>query len=177
MTLGTSWTGGEERHRRASRLEVVKAGKLPAPACQMPGGTNLVEAPEREEAGEVLYAQAASADQKADLERGVARLGAFAANNGMRVAKVVAEVGSGRNGHRQRRMGVLRFPEDGAIEVDRRDRLARFGSESNEPSLAGTRRRRVVVDPEEVKEDLASMCSLDSGRVCMAAGRQGAGKR
>jgi len=42
-----------------------------------------------------------SADQKADLDRQVARLAAFAAEKGIKAAKVVAEVGSGLNGHRK----------------------------------------------------------------------------
>ena len=62
-----------------------KAGKLPVPARQMPTGTILVEASEREKAGVVLYARVASTDQKADLPR----LAAFATENDMRVAKVV----------------------------------------------------------------------------------------
>ena len=149
-----------------------KAGKLPVPARQMPTGTILVEALEREEAGAVLYARVSSADQKADLERQVARLAAFAAENSMRVAKVVAEVGSGLNGHRKGLMAVLRSPEYGAIVVEHRDRLARFGSEYIEASLAATGRRPVIVDPEEVKDDLVqdmidvltSMCARLYGR-------------
>ena len=39
-----------------------KAGKLPVPARQMPTGTILVEASEREEAGVVLYARVSSTD-------------------------------------------------------------------------------------------------------------------
>ncbi len=50
-----------------------KAGKLPVPARQMPTGTILVEAPEREDVGAVLYARVASADPRSDLARQVAR--------------------------------------------------------------------------------------------------------
>jgi putative resolvase len=66
----------------------------------MPTGTILVEEPERKNVGAVRYARVSSADQKADLDRQVARLAAFAAERGIGVAKVVAEVGSGLNGHR-----------------------------------------------------------------------------
>jgi putative resolvase len=72
-----------------------KRGKLPAPARQTPTGTILVDVPERKDAAAVLYARVCSADQKADLDRRVARLAAFAAEKGIQVAKVVAEVGSG----------------------------------------------------------------------------------
>jgi putative resolvase len=131
-----------------------KRGKLPVPAYQTPTGTILVEVPERQEAGAVLYARVSSADQKADLDRQVARLAAFAAEQGIRVAKVVAEVGSGLNGHRKGLRAVLRSPEYGAIIVEHRDRLARFGSEYIEAALAASGRRLVVVEPDEVKDDL-----------------------
>ena len=49
------------------------------PARQTPTGTILVDVPERKEAGAVLYARVSSADQRADLDRQVARLAAFAA--------------------------------------------------------------------------------------------------
>ena len=84
----------------------------------------------------------------------MARLAAFAAEKGMRVAKVVAEVGSGLNGHRKGLLAVLRSPEYGLVVVEHRDRLARFGSESIEAALAAMGRRLIVVDPEEVTDDL-----------------------
>ena len=67
---------------------------------------------------------------------------------------MVAEVGSGLNGHRKGLLAVLRSPDYGAIVVEHRDRLARFGSEYIEAALAATGQSVVVVDPEEVKDDL-----------------------
>ena len=113
-----------------------------------------MDVPEREEAGVVLYARVSSADQKADLDRQVARLAAFAAAHGMRVAKVVAEVGSGLNGHRKGLLAVPRSPGYGAIIVEHRDRLTRFGAEYIEAALAAQGRRLIVVGPAEVKDDL-----------------------
>jgi putative resolvase len=101
----------------------------------------------------VLYARVSSADQKADLDRPVARLAAFAADQGIRVARVVAEVGGGLNGHRKGLMTVLRSPEYGIIVVEHRDRLARCGSEYVEAALAASGRRLIVVEPDEVKDD------------------------
>jgi len=95
-----------------------------------------------------------SADQKADRDRPVARLAAFAADRGRRVARVVAEVGRGLNGHRKGRMTVLRSPEYGIIVVAHRDRLARVGSESVEAAWAASGRRFIGVAPDEVKDDL-----------------------
>ena len=77
----------------------------------MPTGTIIVDGPERGNTTAVLYARVSSADQGTDLDRQVARLATFAAENGMRVAKVVAEGGSGLNGHRQGLLAVLRSPE------------------------------------------------------------------
>ena len=75
--------------------------------------------------GAVLCARVSSAGQKADLGRQVARLAAFAAERGLRVAKVVFEVvfevGRGRNGHRKGLLSVPRSPDDSAIVVEHRD--------------------------------------------------------
>lgn len=131
-----------------------KQGKLPVPAYQTPTGTILVEVPERKDAGAVSYARVSSSDQRADLDRQVARLAAFAAEKGIRVAKVVVEVGSGLNGHRKGLISLLRSPEYGAIIVEHRDRLARFGSEYIEAALAASGRRLIVMEPDEVKDDL-----------------------
>ncbi len=68
---------------------------------------------------------------------------------------------------------MLRSADDGAIVVEHRDRLARFGSEYIEAAWAATGRKVVVVDPEEVKDDLVqdmidvlitSMCARLYGR-------------
>ena len=47
-----------------------------------------------------LYARVCSPEQKADLERQVARLSEWAAKAGHRVVRVEAEIGSGMNGCR-----------------------------------------------------------------------------
>jgi len=149
-----------------------KKGQLPVPARQLPSGTILVDVPEQPDAGAVLYARVSSADQRSDLDRQVARLAAFAAERGIRVAKVVAEVGSGLNGHRKGLMAVLRSPEYGIIVVEHRDRLARLGSEYVEAALAASGRRLIVVEPDEVKDDLVqdmidvltSFCARRYGR-------------
>lgn len=149
-----------------------KHGKLPVPARQMPTGTILVDVPERPETGAVLYARVSSADQKADLDRQVARLASFAAENGIRVARVMAEVGSGLDDHRKGLAMVLRSPEYGVLVVEHRDRLMRFGSQYVEAALAASGRRLIVVEPDEVTDDLmqdigdalTSMCARLYGR-------------
>ncbi|HEY8503752.1 MAG TPA: IS607 family transposase [Gemmataceae bacterium] len=155
-----------------------KQGKLPVPARQTPTGTILVDVPEQKEAGAVLYARVSSADQRADLDRQVARLAAFAAEQGIKVAKVVAEVGSGLNGHRKGLISVLRSPEYGTIIVEHRDRLARFGSEYIEAALAASGRRLMVMEPDEVKDDLVQdMIDVLTGVCARLYGRRSARRR
>jgi predicted site-specific integrase-resolvase len=76
-----------------------KEGELPVPAYQTPTGTILVDVGEEKGGGKVaIYARVSSADQKADLDRQIARLLEFANSEGPAVAKTVMQIGSGLNG-------------------------------------------------------------------------------
>jgi putative resolvase len=130
-----------------------KAGKLPVPARQLPSGTILVEEPSPG-GRTVLYARVSSADQRADLERQVERLKAFAQAQGWQDFEVVAEIASGLNGKRRKLLRVLKDPTVGRIVVERRDRLVRFGFELVEAALHASGKRIVVVEEGEVKDDL-----------------------
>jgi len=101
-----------------------------------------------------LYARVSSRDQRKDLERQKGRLVTFATRRGQRVGKVVEEVGSGLNGHRSRLLALLSDPTIGAIVVEHRDRLTRFGSEYIEAALAASGRRLIVVEERELDDDL-----------------------
>ena len=79
--------------------------------------------------GVVLYARVSSHDQRADLDRRVARLTQWATANGFEVGQVVFEVGSGLNGKRPKLARVLSDPSAAVIVVEHRDWLARFGVE------------------------------------------------
>ena len=73
-----------------------KVGQLPVPAEQLPTGTILVRpSVVTPDSGVALYARVSSSDQKPDLERQVARLAVYAAENGWRVMEIVKEVGTG----------------------------------------------------------------------------------
>jgi putative resolvase len=133
-----------------------KRGRLPVPARQMPSGTILVEVPEGDDAGAVLYARVADEAQAADLDRQVARLAQYAAEHGIRVTKIVKETGGGVGGKRSALLKVLATPEYRTILVERRDRLARFAVPYVEAALQASGRRLVVVDPSEGDEDLPS---------------------
>ena len=135
------WARGQGiRYRTA--YDWFRKGILPVPSRQMPTGTILVYPEDTSERGTALYARVSAVDQRADLDRQLARLSAYAAEREFRVAKVVGEVGPGLNGRRPRLLTLLR------------DRLARFGSEYIEAALAASGRRLVVMDPEERKDDL-----------------------
>jgi len=152
-----------------------RQGKLPVPARKM-GKLILVgdlEAPARQERGRTaIYARVSSADQRADLDRQVARVVAWATEHGHSVDQVVSEVGSALNGHRRKFLALLRDRTVTTILVEHRDRFCRFGAEYVEAALEAQGRRLVVVDPSEVDDDLVrdatelltSLCARLYGR-------------
>lgn len=96
-----------------------------------------------------------SAAQKDDLQRQVQRLEAFARAQGWTDVAVVAAIGSGLNGKRQKLLRVLRDPKVSRIVVEHRDRLARFGFEMVAAALAAAGKRVIVVEEGEVTDGLA----------------------
>jgi hypothetical protein len=86
-----------------------------------------------------------SADQKADLDRWVARVTVWATGQQIPIDKVVVEVGSALNGHRRKFVALLGDPWVHRIVVEHRDRFCRFGSESVQAALAARGRELVVV--------------------------------
>lgn len=139
---------------RQSACRWFHADVLPVPARQLATETILVEEPPAGRAGVALYARVSSGDQRADLDRQAARLTMQATADGLAPTKVVAEVGSGLNGHRTKLLSLLKDPEVTTIVVEHRDRLARFGVEYLEAALAAQGRRVVVVEDAEVADDL-----------------------
>ncbi|MFE4955882.1 IS607 family transposase [Streptomyces sp. NPDC056653] len=153
----------------------AKEGRMPVPVVQTPSGTWLVTGPVPQAAGRVVvYCRVSSGDRKADLERQVARTVQGATAQGLTVADVVTEVGSGLNGRRRKLHRLLADPGVGTIVVEHRDRLARFGVEHLEGALSAAGRRLVVLDPAEtadaddlvrdITEALTSMCARLYGR-------------
>ena len=134
-----------------------RQGRMPVPARRLPSGTILVQEPASDglaDRGAVLYARVSAHDQRADLDRQVARLAAWATSQGVAVAEVVREVGSGLNGRRPKLARLLADPQATMIVVEHRDRLARYGVEHLEAALSAQGRRLVVVDPGETGDDL-----------------------
>jgi predicted site-specific integrase-resolvase len=152
-----------------------REGKLPVPARKMGKLIlvgDLMEANRPTTGQTAVYARVSSSDQKADLDRQVARVVAFATAHGYAVDQVVTEVGSALNGHRRKFLGLLRDPEVTTILVEHRDRFCRFGAEEVEAALAAQGRTLVVVDPSETDDDLVrdatelltSLCARLYGR-------------
>jgi predicted site-specific integrase-resolvase len=134
-----------------------RQGKLPVPARKM-GKLILVgdlETPmDRERGRTAIYARVSSADQRADLDRQVARVLAWATEHGHSVDQVVTEVGSALNGRRRKFLALLRDRSVDIILVEHRGRFCRFGAEYVEAALQAQGRRLVVVDEAEVDDDL-----------------------
>jgi putative resolvase len=160
-----------------------RQGTMPVPARRLPSGTILVEVPGGNSDGTeqqrvVLYARVSVHDQRTDLDRQVARLSAWAAGQGIVVAEVVGEVGSGTNGRRPRLRRLLADPTVAMIVVEHRDRLARFGVEYLEAVLGAQARRLVVLDPGETSDELVSdLVEVLTSFCARLYGRRGARNR
>jgi len=159
---------------RVTAYRWFRAGLLPVPARKV-GRLILVDdpsVPAGPRSRTAVYARVSSADQKADLDRQVARVTAWATTQQIPVDKVVTEVGSALNGHRRKFVALLRDPAVTRIVVEHRDRFCRFGSEYVQAVLAAHGRELVVVDSSEVDDDLVrdmteiltSMCARLYGK-------------
>ena len=166
------WAGVQGIHP-VTAYRWFRDGKLPVPARRV-GGLILVDAPGSAAAtGRVaVYARVSSEDQRADLDRQVARVTAWATGEGLPVSRVVTEVGSALNGKRRKFLTLLRDESVVTIVVEHRDRFVRFGAEYVEAALSAQGRRLLVVDPGEVDDDLVldvteiltSLCARLYGR-------------
>ncbi|HWS91429.1 MAG TPA: IS607 family transposase [Mycobacterium sp.] len=159
---------------RVTAYRWFHAGLLPVPARKV-GRLILVDEPSEKAGARVrtaVYARVSSADQKADLDRQVARVTAWATAQQIPVDKVVVEVGSALNGHRRKFLALLRDPSVRRIVVEHRDRFCRFGSEYVQAALAAQGRELMVADSAEVDDDLmrdmteilTSMCARLYGK-------------
>ncbi len=129
---------------------------MPVPAVRVNQRTVLVN-PGGSDApvgGVGLYARVSSHDQRADLDRQVARLSEWAGQADALVVRVEAEVGSGMNGARRKVRSLLADPPVTAVVVEHRDRLGRMNTELVEAALSARGRRLVVLDEGEVTDDL-----------------------
>ena len=152
----TEWARRQGIHPQTA-YNWFHAGTLPVPAVRVNQRTILVSpdavlsAPE----GALgLYARVSSHDQRADLDRQVARLTEWAATTGQPVVRVEAEGGSGMVGSRSKLRRLLADPKVTTVVVEHRDRLARMNAELVEAALSAHGRRLVVIDTGEIDDDL-----------------------
>ncbi|MFU8855257.1 IS607 family transposase [Micromonospora sp. SL1-18] len=154
----------------------VKDGKMPVPVRQVPSGTWIVEEA-RSAAGRVVgYCRVSCSGQEGDLDRQTVRVVEGANAQGLAVAEVVTEVGSGLDGKRRKLHRLLADPTAAVIVVERKDRLARFGVEHLQAALSATGRRLVVLDLEESTDDLVKEMAEVLTSMCARLYGQRAGK-
>lgn len=94
---------------RVAPYRWFRAGQLPVPAWKV-GRLILVNdpsVPAGPRSRTAVYARVSSADQRADLDRQVARVTAWVTTEQISVDKVVTEVGSALNGHRRKFLALL----------------------------------------------------------------------
>lgn len=153
----TEWAKTQGVHPQTA-YRWFREGMLPVPAQRVGPRTILVNvnANSTPEAvgGLGLCARVSSHDQKADLERQVARLSAWAAKVGHPVVRVEAEIASGMNGCRSKARRLLADSQVTTVVVEHRDRLGRLNVELVEAALSATGRRLIVLDDGEVEDDL-----------------------
>ena len=157
------------------------AGALPVPTCRV-GRLIMVGEPvtgASTAVGQaVVYARVSSADQKTVLGRQVARVTTWATGRGFAVDRVVTEVGSALNGHREKFLALLRDLAVTAIVVEHRDRFVRFGAEYVEAALSAQGRCLLVVDRAEVDDDLGRVVTEIVTSLCVRLyGRRAAANR
>ncbi|MGH9115609.1 MAG: hypothetical protein ACRDWW_07225 [Acidimicrobiales bacterium] len=107
---------GQNGASRQSATRWFHAGVLAVPARQLAMGTILVDEPSRV-AGVAVYARVSSGDQRADLDRQVAKLTIEATERRSPPPRVVAEVGSWLGGHRTKLLSLLGDPAKRRAQV------------------------------------------------------------
>jgi putative resolvase len=168
------WVRSEGVHRQTV-YRWFREGALAVPGVRVNQRTVLVNPGRGADVGlggVGLYAGVSSDEQRADLDRQVARLSEWAAHAGAVVVRVEAEVGSGMNGARRKVRRLLADPGVRAVVVEHRDRLGRMNTELVEASLSAHGCGLVVLDGGEVTEDLVrdmvevltSLCARLYGR-------------
>lgn len=151
-----------------------KSNMLPVKAIQMKTGTIIVY-PEQEYIRKencIIYARVSSHDQKEDLTRQLQRLRDFCAIEGFVISDEISEIASGLNSTRAKLNKILLDKSITTIVVEHKDRLTRFGFELIESALNADKRKIVVINKTEEKNDLVqdfidvvtSLCAKIYGR-------------
>lgn len=145
---------GRDGVARVSGYRWFRAGGLPVPARRV-GGLVLVGEPIGDagpRARTAVCARVWSVDQRADRDRQVARVTAWATGQQIWIDEVDTEVGCALNGHRGEFLALLRDPPVHRIVVEHRDRFCRFGSHYVQAAFGAQGRELVVVDAAETND-------------------------
>jgi putative resolvase len=144
-----------------------KAGHLDA--YQLPTGTIIVREPQPAASGVALYARVSSADQKEDAVRQMQRLRGYAAARGYLVVTEVTEIASSLNDERPKLKKLLTNPRVGAIVVEHRDRLTRYGYGYIATLLAQQGRRVEAMYPSDTDDGLVDdfVAAMTSMAACI----------
>jgi putative resolvase len=171
----TEWADAQGIHVQTA-CRWYREGTLPVPARKV--GRLILVSPDtaagaaRKTGGAGRYARVSSHDQKSGLDGRVARLSGWAAEAGLPVVRVEAEVGSGMSGLRPKVRRLLADPAVTVVVAGHRDRLGRVNTELVEAALSADNRRLVVLGDcavtgdlvGEVVEVLTSFCAWLCGR-------------
>ena len=139
---------------------MYKNGTLPHPATKISTRMIIVDVPTdfgldkpTTHKKTAAYARVSSTKQKNDLEKQTNRILRYAAENDIKIDKIVEETASGMNGNRPKLNKLLADP-DYDIIVEHRERLTRFGYEMVENALKAQGRTITVIENKEVDDDL-----------------------
>jgi putative resolvase len=152
----TQWAKQNHIHYRTA-LNWFHAGQLPVPARQLETGTIWVDDVPLESKvlpKVALYARVSSHDQKADLDRQVARLLEWSLTQGLQPNLITKDIGSGLNNRRRGLRALLSDASVSVIIVEHKDRLARWGFEFIEAALHSRRAKILVMNPGDIEQDL-----------------------
>jgi putative resolvase len=150
-------------------------GKLPHPARQTETGMVIVDfnpAPltvsKKDKAA--IYARVSAAEDRSNLDDQAERLTQYAIAKGYTIVRVVKEVGSGLNDNRKKLEGLLMSFDYDILIVERKDRLARFGTHYLDIVLSRCGVTLEIVNlaengRDELMEDLISILSSFSSRL------------
>jgi putative resolvase len=153
----TEWARAQGIHVQTA-YRWYREGTLPVPARKV--GRLILVSPQTAAgaAGKIdgagLYARVSSQEQKSGLDGQVARLSAWAAEAGLPVVRVEAEVGSGMSGLRAKACRLLAGPAVAVVVAGHRDRLGRVNTELVQAALSAHSRRLVVLDDCAVTGDM-----------------------
>jgi len=120
---------------------------------QLPTGTIIIFDSEQDNITDyAIYCRVSSHDQKSDLVRQENRLKDFCSAKGFKITALYSEIASGLNDNRVKFNKVLSQPCH--IVAEHKDRVTRFGFNYLEKLLAMQKRKLIIINDTENKDDI-----------------------